>query len=168
MRQGYGAKADAILAAYPHADEAAATRAGKQLRRDTSFAWNAYTWARLQSSSGKGKAYVYWFDRPSARNPDGSGHGQEVGLVFGNLGLPGRPPSTPEDQAISREMQAYWINFATNGDPNGAGLRPWPAFTAAQPQVMRIGADPGAAPVPNLDKLKTLDAYYAWRRNEAH
>ena len=166
VRQGYGAKAAAILAAYPHADEAQATLAGKQLRRDTSFAWNAYTWARLQSSAGKGKAYVYWFDRPSARNPDGSGHGQEVGLVFGNLGLPGRPPATPEDQAISQEMQGYWINFATSGDPNGPGLSPWPAFTAAKPQVMRIGKDPGAAPVPNLDKLKALDTYYAWRREQ--
>ncbi len=29
---------------------------------------------------------------------------------------------------------------------------------------MRIGADPGATPVPNIEKLKALDAYYDWRR----
>jgi para-nitrobenzyl esterase len=164
VRKGYGKLADTILAAYPHATEAEATRAGKQLRRDTAFGWGAYTWARLQSENGKHKAYVYYFDRPSARDPDGSGHGQEVGLVFGNLGLPGRPPATPEDQTISREMQGYWVNFATKGDPNGPGLPQWPAFTDASPRVMRIGANPGPAPVPNLDKLTALDSYYAWRR----
>ncbi len=26
-------------------------------------------------------------------------------------------------------VSSYWVNFATTGDPNGAGLRPWPAFT---------------------------------------
>lgn len=164
VREGYGAKADLILAAYPHATEADATRAGKFLRRDTSFGWPAYAWAGLQSQHGHSKAYVYYFDRPSERSPDGSGHGQEVGLVFGNIGLPGRAPAVPEDKAISAILQGYWVNFATTGDPNGPGLAPWPAFAAADPQVMRIGANPGPAPLPNLDKFKALDGYYAWRR----
>jgi para-nitrobenzyl esterase len=164
VRQGYGAKADTILAAYPHGSEADATRAGKQLRRDTGFGWVAYEWARQQSSKGKGKAYVYYFDRPSERNPDGSGHGQELGLVFGTVGIPGRAPATPEDLKISAEMQTYWVNFARNGEPNGSGMPSWPAFTEAQPRVMRIGANPGPAPIPNLDKLQALDSYYSWRR----
>jgi para-nitrobenzyl esterase len=167
VRAGYGAKADLILAAYPHANEAEATRAGKQLRRDTGFGWPAYAWAGLQSANGRSKAYVYYFDRPSERSPDGSGHGQEVGLVFGNIGLPGRAPAIPEDRAISQQMQSYWINFATRGDPNGPNLAPWPAFTNTDARVMRIGANPGAAPVPNLDKLKALDIYFAWRRDGA-
>ncbi|WP_404712874.1 carboxylesterase/lipase family protein [Sphingomonas sp. MMS24-J13] len=165
VREGYGQKSDLILAAYPHASEAEATRASKQLRRDTAFGWPAYSWAGLQSTNGRAKAYVYYFDRPSERNPDGSGHGQELGLVFGNIGLPGRAPAAPGDREISQVMQGYWINFVTRGDPNGAGLAPWPAFTAADPRVMRIGVDPGAAPIPNLDKLKALDTYYAWRRD---
>jgi para-nitrobenzyl esterase len=164
VRQGYGKQADRILAAYPHASEAEATRAAKQLRRDTSFGWTGYSWARLQSAYGHDKAYLYYFDRPSTRNPDGSGHGQEVGLVFGNIGVSGRPAATPEDRAISQTMQAYWVNFAVRGDPNGAGQASWPAFRATKPQAMRIGADPGAAAVPNLDKFEALDGYYAWRR----
>ena len=79
-------------------------------------------WARLQSSHGKNKAYVYYFDRPGKADPNGSGHGQEVGYVFGNLGVGGRPPPAPEDRAISEEMQGYWVNFANHGHPNGAGL----------------------------------------------
>jgi para-nitrobenzyl esterase len=61
-------------------------------------------------------------------------------------------------------MQSYWVNFATRGDPNGPGLAPWPAFSAANPEVMRFGVNPGPAPIGNQDRLKVLDAYYAWRR----
>jgi para-nitrobenzyl esterase len=162
---GYGKEADAILAVYPHATEDQATRAATQLRSDTTFDWGQYTWARLQSTYGKHSAYVYYFDRPSARDPNGSTHGQEVGYVFGNLGVGGRPAPTEADRAISEEMQGYWVNFAKQGDPNGPGLAHWPAFTAAAPLVMRFGVDPGPAPIPHQDRLKVLDDYYAWRRD---
>jgi para-nitrobenzyl esterase len=164
VRRGYGKDADAILAAYPHATVQQATRANTQLRSDTIFDWGQYTWARLEASYGKHKAYVYYFDRPTARDPNGSGHGQEVAYVFGNLGVGGRPKPTAGDRAISREMQGYWVDFATTGDPNGPGLPHWPAFTATAPLVMRIGVRPGPAPIPHLSRLKVLDAYYAWRR----
>ena len=61
-------------------------------------------------------------------------------------------------------MQAYWVNFAPQGDPHGPGLPRWPTFTVAHPLVMRIGLNPGPAPLPNQDRLKVLDAYYDWRR----
>ena len=164
VRRGYGKEADAILAAYPHATDAEATRSSTQLSSDTIFDWGQYTWARLESSYGKHKAYVYYFDRPTARDPNGSTHGQEVAYVFGNLGMPGRPAPTPEDLAISQEMQGYWVNFATKGDPNGPGLPAWPAFTEAAPLVMRFGDNPGPAAIPHQDRLKVLDTYYSWRR----
>ena len=164
VREGYGKHADAILAAYPHATDEQATRVATQLRSDTGFIWGQYTWARLASSKGKNKAYFFYFDRPSATNPNGSGHGQEVGYVFGNLGIGGRPAPSAEDRAISEQMQSYWVNFATHGDPNGPSLPAWPAFTAAEPLVMRIGVEPGPAPIPSQDRLKVLDAYYDWRR----
>lgn len=163
VRQGYGKHADAILAAYPHATDAQATRSATQLRSDTIFDWNQYTWARLESSYGKHKAYMYYFNLPTARDPNGSSHGQEVAYVFGNLGGRGRPAPTNADLAISREMQGYWVNFATNGDPNGSGLPVWPAFTGAAPLVMRFGVNTGPAPIPHQDRLKVLDAYYTWR-----
>jgi para-nitrobenzyl esterase len=165
VRAGYGLEADAILAVYPHATGEQATRSGTQLGSDTRFDWGQYTWARCQSADGRHKAYVYYFDRPSARDPNGSGHGQEVGYVFGNLGVGGRPQPTAEDLTVSQQMQGYWINFGSHGDPNGPGLPDWPAFSAATPLVMRLGVDPGPAPIPNQERLKTLDAYYTWRRD---
>ena len=164
VQKGYGREADAILAVYPHATESEATRSATQLRTDTTFIWGEYTWARLESEKGKHHAYFYYFDRPSARDRDGSPHGQEVAYVFGNLGIGGRPRPTPEDRALSNRMQSYWIDFATTGDPNGAGLPHWPAFTQSAPIVMRFGVDPGPAPIPDQARLKVLDRYYAWRR----
>jgi para-nitrobenzyl esterase len=168
VRRGYGKEADAILAVYPHATAEQAVRAATQLRSDTNFDWAQYTWARLEAAHGKHQAYVYYFDRPSARDPNGSSHGQEVGYVFGNLGVGGRAAPTAEDHALSAQMQGYWVNFATTGNPNGAGLPEWPAFSDAAPLVMRFGVNPGPARIANQDRLKVLDAYYDWRRAGSH
>jgi para-nitrobenzyl esterase len=72
VRTGYGAAAEAVLAAYPHATDDQASRAAKDLFRDSTFAWGTAAWARLQTEKGTGKAYVYYFDhgrrsRPTAR-----------------------------------------------------------------------------------------------------
>ena len=163
VREGYGAKADVILNAYPHATDEQATRARAQLATDSTYDWGQFTWARLEASNGKNKTFVYEFDLPTQRNPNGSSHGQEVRYVFGNLG-----DATADDRALSDRMQAYWVNFAKTGDPNGAGLPRWPAFTLANPQAMRFGVRPGPAPYPNQDRMAALDDYYAWRRAGSH
>ena len=41
------------------------------------------------------------------------------------------------------------------------------AVSAASPRVMHLDAHSHAGPVPNLKKLKVLDAYFAWLREEA-
>jgi para-nitrobenzyl esterase len=64
-------------------------------------------------------------------------------------------------------MESYWVNFAKTGDPNGPGLPLWPAFGASSQKAMFLDADPGAHPMPNMQQIKALDAYFAWRRAEA-
>ncbi len=169
VRSGYGPHADAILKAYPHATDAEAARAAKGLRRETTFAWHTWTWARLQSQHGKGKAYVYFFDHHTPDNPDGAGHGTDVPYAFQTLGRggPGGPPKA-EDLALSDRISSYFVNFARSGDPNGPGLPQWPAFTEKDPKYMFFDASPSARPMPNLEKLKALDGYYAWRREQAN
>jgi para-nitrobenzyl esterase len=118
VRDGYGASADAVLAAYPHATDVQATRSAKNLSTETTFTSNAFTWTSLQAQNGRSPAYAYYFHRPTEANPEGSGHGSEVPLVFANEDRrPGRAPWTDEDRALSKELQGYWVNFAKTATP---------------------------------------------------
>jgi para-nitrobenzyl esterase len=173
IREGYGARADVIFGAYPHATDAEAARSTNNIFRESAFAWPTWAWAMLQSQKGKGKAYVYYFDHRTPQSPNGSGHGSEIAFVFQNLGSPGgaalglQGPPRPEDIAMSELMSSYWVNFAKSGDPNGAGLPAWPAFTPAAQNAMFFDAKPSARPVPNMKEIKAFDGYYRWRREEA-
>jgi para-nitrobenzyl esterase len=167
IRTGYGPQADAILNSYPHKTDAEALRAAKDIFRDTAFAWPTWSWARLQSQKGKGKAYVYYFDHRTASSPDGASHGAEISCVFGNFGGFGGAPPKADDFALSDLMSSYWTNFAKSGDPNGPGLPKWPAFSENQQMAMFFDPAPSARPLPNVEKLKAVDAYYAWRREQA-
>ncbi len=169
VRTAFGPYADQILAVYPHATTAQAEQASQDLFiRDGGFAWGTWAWALLQSEKGHGKAYLYDFDR--ARSPDlplGPVHASELGYVFDNAGGFLHFPPGPEDSALSNLLQSYWVNFAKTGNPNGPGLPHWPAFSASSQRVMYLDTHPHIGPVPNLKKLKALDAYFAWLREEA-
>ncbi len=168
IHAGYGTYSGKILAAYPGGTDAEALRSSRDMFRDATFAWPTWTWARLQSKTGKGKAYVYYFThRPSYPNtPEfkdwGAAHAGEIAYVFGNFST-SMPPSTA-DRAVSETISSYWVNFAKAGDPNGSGLPNWPAFTNTSAQVMNLDDPSKAIDVPNLQKLEVLDGYFAWRR----
>jgi len=38
-------------------------------------------------------------------------------------------------------LRTYWTNFAKTGDPNGAGLPKWPAYSDTTPQMLHIEAE---------------------------
>ncbi len=169
VREAYGPFADKILNSYPANDNAQALRSGRDLFRDAAFVWPTWSWARLQSRTGKSPVYVYYFGlRPpypdEPRYADwGASHGAEVAYVFGNL-EPGRMAWRPIDHAVSERLMTYWTNFAKTGNPNGDGPMQWPRFEPPQPKVLFIGRQDAAAAVPNLKRLRLLDGYFAWRR----
>jgi para-nitrobenzyl esterase len=170
VRTGYGEYADKILVAYPGASDAEALRSGRDLFRDSAFGWNTWTWARLQSRTGKGKVFVYYFSHrpPYPDAPQfkgwGAAHAGELGFVFGQFGAGMNP--TADDRALSDQVESYWTNFAKAGDPNGSGLPQWPAFTSSNQQVMNLNDPSKAVSFPNIEKLKVLDGYFAWRRSQ--
>jgi para-nitrobenzyl esterase len=168
IRAGYGEYTDKILAAYPGGTDAEALRSSRDMFRDATFAWPTWTWARLQSKTGKGKVYVYYFSHrppyPDAPQYKGWGaaHAGEIAYVFGNFSA--TMPAATTDRTVSEEISSYWVNFAKKGDPNGTGLPHWPAFTNTSAQVMNLDDPAKAIDVPNLQKLNVLDGYFAWRR----
>ncbi len=170
--QRYGSFAEGLLALYP-AGEGTLAKTARDLMRDTAFGWHTWTWARLQSKTGKSRAFLYYFDHHPEYPADspkagfGSAHSDEMPLVFQQFGLPGRPQENASDRAMSEIITQYWTNFAKTGDPNGPGLPDWPAYSNARPQAMHFLAETAhAGPVVHEEGLRGLDAYFEWRRTQ--
>ena len=69
---------------------------------------------------------------------------------------------TPEDHKVSEVMFGYFANFVRTGNPNGAGLPPWPAANAGgDPQFMRIDVDSRAERDKTRDRYLFLDSIYS-------
>ena len=171
VRERYEQFADKLLGAYPGGETPAAKRTARDLMRDTAFGWHTWTWARLQTQTGKQPVFLYYFDEhPSypANSPRagfGTPHSEELPYVFRQLREHNRPEPTPADEAMSDMMRTYWTNFAKTGDPNGAGLPGWPKFSDATPQMLHIASGrTQAGPIVDESGLNALDEYFAWRR----
>jgi para-nitrobenzyl esterase len=168
VKTRYGKFADALLKAYP-LDSGKITKTARDLSRDAAFGWGTWSWARLQSRTGKSKVFLYYFDqhpdypKDSPKYGSGSPHAQEVSYVFQHLDS-SNPDITKADYDISEAMATYWTNFAKYGTPNGIGMPQWPAFSDAKPQLMYFNKTPKLGPVPSAESLKVLDEYFKWRR----
>lgn len=168
VEKRYGEFADDLLKAYPVAEESI-PKTARDLMRDAAFGWHTWSWANLQSKTGKSKVYYYYFDqhpeypKDSPKYGYGSPHGQEVAYVFNNLD-PSNAETTDSDLAISEAMATYWTNFAKSGNPNGEGLPNWPNYNQEQQSVMYFGPTPHLGVVPSAKSLKVLDDYFQWRR----
>ena len=134
VRQRYGSFADKLLAAYPGGETPAAKKTARDLTRDTVFGWHTWTWARLQTRTGKSNVSLYYFvehpeypaDSPQASF--GTPHFEELPMCSGSFENNNRPEPTPKDEAMSDLMRTYWTTFAKTHDPNSANLPKWPAF----------------------------------------
>lgn len=169
-KERYGRFAERLLELYPPGKDKP-TKTARDLMRDTAFGWHTWTWARLQTKTGKSKTFLYYFDHhpeyplDSPKAGFGAAHSDEMPLVFHQFGLPGRPAKNDIDVAMSEMIISYWTNFAKYGDPNGKGLPVWPAYSDEKPLAMHFLFDKaGAGPVVDIEGLKALDEYFKWRR----
>jgi para-nitrobenzyl esterase len=154
--QACAPKIAAVLARYAHNTDAAAVKSYEDLSRDSDFGWNSWTWARLHARKGRSKVFLYYFDVSSPDSTVGAYHGAEVPYVFGRPSAAARM----DDARISDLMRRYWINFAKSGDPNGPGLPAWPAFSDEAPHAMVFDRTPSARRLPNLDRMRAIDAFF--------
>ena len=128
-----------------------------------------WTAALAQEHVAKGKVWLYHYEREQPffegqrfRDFDnvpnlGAFHGSELPYMFGSLHVLSRA-WTAKDREISRDFQAYMVNFAKTGNPNGKGLANWPAFDdGKRNKVMHVGDRFYLGDVPGLSRLEFLD-----------
>ena len=77
--------------------------------------------------------YAYEFAEENGQTlgefPLGAAHAAELPYLFdGDFNGPGDPVLSPPQQQLSRQLIAYWSNFAALGDPNGPGLPRWSPY----------------------------------------
>ena len=170
----YGDFADAFLATYPATTDAEAQQGRMDSYTDATFGWEMRTWARMMET-GSSPAYLYFFSRvPPAADADqyGAYHTAEIPYVFDNFGVSSSPHANRDyddtDRELSNALASYWVNFATTGDPNGAGLPEWPVFDRDADEALEIGDTIQARRGVRKERLDFLDQYYAAQRGETN
>ena len=88
----------------------------------------------------KSKAYLYQFTRlpdTAMARKLGVHHGVDLAYVFGNMNHDNG--YTQADKKLSEKMMSYWVNFARTGNPNGPGLKRWPAYESKTDLSLEFG-----------------------------
>ena len=160
VKRDYGDFADTFLRLYPAANDAEAWDMAKVARGDQVFVSQNWMWARLHARTQRAKTFLYSFSRvPPA--PElaklGAFHTIEIPYVFQTFDAYRQWPWQPWDHELSGVMSSYWVNFARNGDPNGAGLPSWPAFDPETDTTLTFADDISAGPVAQRDRLAFWD-----------
>jgi para-nitrobenzyl esterase len=150
------------LKIYPAATDQEARASAAAAIRDQTFGWEMRTWARLQTKTGRSRAFVYYFSRvppgPAGARL-GAYHASEIRYVFDNIRSP-----LPADRKLADTMSSYWVNFAITGDPNRTGLPAWPPYSADEDRVMGFGETVAPIDLPHKAALDLLDVFM----NRAH
>ena len=134
------ADAAPIVAAYPFSAYPTGENALGAVGTDAIFACNNRV--DVRSLSHYTPTYQYEFNDENAPNAFlpalpyslGAYHASEIQYLFP------RPVSQldPDQEQLSLDMQKYWTNFAKAGNPNGAGLPTWPAYTSATDEAQSL------------------------------
>ena len=166
-KRKYGQLANAYLQAFPAGTEEQIRKSLFALNRDNSFAWQAYTWASIQSANGHQKAFVYLFNQTAPGEEKwGAFHSSEIPFALHNL-YTWKQEWSAADEKLSDIMSDYWVQFARTGNPNKPTLPKWKPFTTANKEVMWLSADQQAMDtLPVMNEFRFIDRYQQLLRNK--
>jgi para-nitrobenzyl esterase len=137
-KEKYGKDAEQFLKYFPANTDEEAAHSQTKLSRDMIFAISGYKWAGIQSER-KAPVYVYYFQHKLPATPEyekyGAFHTGEVAYAMDNLKFLNRPWKAG-DKILASQISAYWVNFITNGNPNGKNLPVWPKYNKSMGQAI--------------------------------
>lgn len=161
----YGNKTDDFFSIYSAGNNDEALKSQLESGAIHWFAWHMYTWANLQSKTGKENVYTYYFTHIQPGSSQliewGAFHGSEIAYAYGNLDKIDLSYKD-YDYRLSDTMQSYWYNFAATGNPNGAGLPQWSAYNINNEKTtMELGNQIKMIATPNKDEMDFFTKYEA-------
>jgi para-nitrobenzyl esterase len=170
VRARFGEHAEALLDHYPARTDAQALDSAAVLAGDLFVGYATWKWAWLHAATGGASVYRFSFEHAPPLRLGWRMHGKdvtaadvgvwhscEIEFVFGTIGWDGREVR-PDDRAVSDLVMSYWVSFARSGDPNAPQLPTWPAYTQAEPRVLRLAVDANARRDPRHERYVALDA----------
>lgn len=159
-KRKFGPMTDEFLKLYPASNDDEAAMMNNESVRDRGRV-STYLWAKdFKMGTDKPVFIYYWSHRPTG-DPLGAHHGSEILFVFNNLDLkPNKQPWTDQDRKLADTLSSYWVNFVTNGNPNGSGLPTWPQVDPKSPVIMEIGDHSGPIPVTTPERLSFWEKFF--------
>jgi len=113
---------------------------------DNRFFRGSVTVADRKAAQGGAPVWFYMLDwtTPVMDGKRYVPHALDIGMIFDNVAKSESMSGTsPEAQAIADQMSETWLAFAKTGNPSNAKVPAWPAYTAAQRNMMVFRATPG-------------------------
>ncbi|SOB78503.1 para-nitrobenzyl esterase [Sphingomonas guangdongensis] len=165
VRASFGARAEAILAAYNSGD---ARRDAADIARDASVGGQMAGWAMHQQRYGRAPAYAYLFTRrqPYAAGVTFSDHDPATVGAYHTGDVPYwlrtrdalnlfRTTRAWEagDLTLEREMSAALLSFARTGRPSSPSVGAWPAFKPDAPALVWLAPESRGMAWPHFADL---------------
>jgi hypothetical protein len=171
LRGLFGNRADEALKLYPGATNEEVQQSATDLAGDRFIAFSTWKWTDAHARTGGKPVFRYFYSRPRPAMKPGKGtagpargaaHSAEIEYALGNLATNEVYAWTADDYKVSETFQGYVANFVKAGDPNGAGLPPWPATgTGGDVKILRLDVETHAEPDTHRARYLFLDQLYA-------
>lgn len=157
IRGYFGEYADEVLTLFPAASDEEAKAQWTDIYSVIYFSYGHYCWARQGLENGF-PTYEYYFNKENGRL--GSWHSGEEVYCYDNIPADSRLYDE-SDRTLAEIFSDYFVNFVTNGDPNGQDLPRWePGATGSE--LMELGDVQGMTTDRFLALYDVLDRMTGW------